>query len=244
VSAAPKECSRKYFGRHLLGMRWIPERVVKKFNLAIPTYDAVKTWTTVPPPELSSLSASEPVQAVMRDEPSGGEDVAEAAAAAQAGSDAIDIVAKQGIPDPEIQAAIDKEVQMVLEVLGEQESGWEQALRQRLVTNLVPLGYESVHSPDRTKIAKVIFLAAKTLRNEGAQCLDMLAEGREMAETAFEDGWDMEAGLVLRGIAKLYAAEGEDDASIMVTDEVSRLPAFCPRHSGAPPQPLPPGVSW
>ena len=65
-------------------MRWIPERVVKKFNLAIPTYDAVKTWTTVPPPELPSVSASEPVQAVMQDEPSSGEDVVEAAAAAQA----------------------------------------------------------------------------------------------------------------------------------------------------------------
>jgi len=44
----------------------------------------------------------------------------------------------------------------VLEIVGEKEEGWDSACRTKLVTGLIPLGFESTHSPDRTKISKVL----------------------------------------------------------------------------------------
>ncbi|KAJ1492745.1 hypothetical protein T484DRAFT_1742270 [Baffinella frigidus] len=44
-----------------------------------------------------------------------------------------------------------------------------------------------------------------------------------MADTAFDDGWDMEAGQVLRGIAKLYEAEGVSDTAIGIREDIDRI---------------------
>ena len=49
------------------------------------------------------------------------------------------------------------------------------------------MGWSSTYGPDRATVAKLCFLSAKALSDAGVDNKDILAEGRALADSAFEE---------------------------------------------------------
>jgi hypothetical protein len=66
------------------------------------------------------------------------------------------------------------------------DSSGLQTLNPKRQTQVIPLGWESDYGPDKTTVAKIVFIGAKTLYEKGYDNQDLLSEGRTLAENAFE----------------------------------------------------------
>jgi len=247
---APKTFARKFSGMHYLGARCIPPRMNFKHKLNLPPFDGKEMWATLPPPpplteeeeaeEAARLAALDEAKTAASAEEGGGDVPQEVAnplssfesvafGGGAAAAPAAAAAAAQGgpgqwpMPDPMMQIKINEASERALRVIGEKRDGWDQQIRQLVAAQLAPLGWTSDYPPDKTTIAKVCFLSAKTLADRGFDNMDVLAEGRSLAEGAFEQEGDMAAGSILRGIAALYGANGEGEMEKMVLEEVERV---------------------
>ena len=126
-------------------------------------------------------------------------------------------------PNDNIREAIADMYSDVMTILGEKRDNWPAKLRQLVSTQIVPLGWESDYPPDRTTVAKIVFVGAKNLYEKGYDNQDLLSEGRTIAEKAFEQEGDLEAGKMMQAYAKLYAANGDEDSQKMILDDVQRI---------------------
>mmetsp|Transcript_33420 Transcript_33420/g.79681 ORF Transcript_33420/g.79681 Transcript_33420/m.79681 type:complete len:637 (-) Transcript_33420:438-2348(-) len=243
---APKKFARTYNGMHYLGGRFVPSRMSFKYKLNLPAFPGKEQWVSLPqPPPLTAeekaeeaalreargqAPAEEEGEEIVSDIPQeleGGNPLASFESAAFGGGAAAKAstgsVNTWPDPDPQMSAKISEASERALRVLGEKRDGWDQQIRQLVAAQLAPLGWTSTYPPDKTTIAKVCFLAAKTLKDRGFDNMDVLAEGRSIAEGVFESDGDMAAGKVLRGIAALYGVNGEEDMERMVLEEVERV---------------------
>jgi len=126
-------------------------------------------------------------------------------------------------PNDNIQDAIADMTDDVMTILGEKREGWPAKLRQLMSTQVIPLGWESDYPPDKTTVAKVVFLGAKTLYEKGFDNQDLLSEGRTLAENAFEQDEDLDAGKMLKAYAALYAAGGDETSQEVILDDMERI---------------------
>jgi NAD(P)H-hydrate epimerase len=250
---APKGCAISFKGQHYLGGRFIPYRmnIARQLGLFNAPYQGTSTFIKLPDQAPTSARSEFLKRLVAEgdDEEAEEEKVpAPAAAAAVVAAPAAasaTVAAGGGVPDlavddvaevkevwrppvwPEpnenIRTAIADMYGEVDAILGEKREGWPAKLRQLVTTQLVPLGWESDYPPDRTTVSKVLFLASKTLYEKDFNNEDLLSEGRTLAERAFEDEGDLEAGKMLKAYAALYAANGDDDAEQMILDDFARI---------------------
>lgn len=126
-------------------------------------------------------------------------------------------------PNENIQDAIADMTDDVMTILGEKREGWPAKLRQLMSTQVIPLGWESDYPPDKTTVAKVVFLGAKTLYEKDFDNQDLLSEGRTLAENAFEQDEDLDAGKMLKAYAALYAAGGDETSQEVILDDMERI---------------------
>lgn len=96
-------------------------------------------------------------------------------------------------------------------------------MRTIVSTQVIPLGWESDYPPDKTTVSKIVFLGAKTLNEKGYDNLDLLSEGRVIAESAFGEDGDMEAGKMLKAYAQLYAVGGDETSQRIIMEDMDRI---------------------
>lgn len=122
-----------------------------------------------------------------------------------------------------IQTAIADMYEDVMTILGEKRENWPAKLRTIVSTQVIPLGWESDYPPDKTTVSKIVFLGAKTLNEKGYDNLDLLSEGRVIAESAFGEDGDMEAGKMLKAYAQLYAVGGDETSQRIIMEDMDRI---------------------
>eukprot|EP00286_Rhodomonas_abbreviata_P023191 CAMPEP_0181299862 /NCGR_PEP_ID=MMETSP1101-20121128/6578_1 /TAXON_ID=46948 /ORGANISM="Rhodomonas abbreviata, Strain Caron Lab Isolate" /LENGTH=622 /DNA_ID=CAMNT_0023405051 /DNA_START=18 /DNA_END=1883 /DNA_ORIENTATION=+ len=239
---APKTFARKYTGMHYLGGRFVPPRLGYKYKLNLPKYEGKDQFLTLPAPppmtpeeeaeEEERLAAAAAAKAEAESAAAQKEDVPQELAsplssfeqvAFGGGAAAAAPAAVLADPDPQTQAAIEDATQKALRVIGEKRAGWDGEVRQIVAARLSPLAWTSEYPPDKTTIAKVCFLCAKTLADRGFDNLDVLSEGRAIAEGAFEQGGEIESGRILRALAALYGKGGQPAMETTILEEVERV---------------------
>jgi len=245
--SAPKMCARRYEGMHYLGGRFIPARMNYKYKLNLPKFEGTDSFAILPPPpplteEDLAQEEAKLQQIAMEEERKKAEEAAKAEQqkeaanplssmnAALLGGAAPPAAALAGPmpgvwpdPDPDTQQAIKSSSQLALRIIGEKREGWSQELRNVVASRLVPLGWTSEYPPDRTDVSKVCFLAAKALLDKELDAMDMLSEGRSLAEGAFEEEGEVGAGKLLRGFALLYEKAGDPDSKRLILEQVDRV---------------------
>jgi len=127
------------------------------------------------------------------------------------------------MPDEDTDEALEEITSTIVDFVTEKGPYWDLEVRNIISTRVVTIAEETNWPPYRTTCAKLCFVGAKAIVELGKSAMDILPEGRGFATQAFEQDGDMEAGKILRGMAKLYEIEGDEQAAKEIEELVDRV---------------------